>query len=154
MNPWKKKSGVAVVKSDPIDPIEQAFLRSLLILIQRFFRGRVWMAKNNKKHPFFTRYEESHEELSISIIQCCFRFYSWRKNRSSKVGWKYNEDLHQLVRCQKKPVFDPFSDDYDAFKYTYNDEVKKERYCDYVTYWDNEAQEFWAQWEEKPRSVD
>ena len=55
MNPWKKKSGVAVVKSDPIDPIEQAFLRSLLILIQRFFRGRVWMAKNNKKHPFFTR---------------------------------------------------------------------------------------------------
>ena len=150
MNPWKKKSGVAVVRSNPI---ENAFQRSLLTLIQLFFQGRVWMT-NNKVSPYFTRVEDDHKELSASIIQCCFRFYSWRKNRSSKVGWKYNEDLHQLVRCQKKPVFDPFSDDYDAFKYTYNDEVKKERYCDYVTYWDNEAQEFWVQWEKKPRSVD
>ena len=150
MNPWKTKSGVAVLKSDPI---ENFFQRSLLILIQLFFGGGDWMA-NNKDHPYFNECEDHHKELGASIIQCYFRFYSYRKNRSSKVGWKYNEDLHQLVRCKKKPVFDELPDDDAYFQYTYYEEVGKERYCDYVTYWDNEAQEFWAQWEEKPRSVD
>ena len=160
MNPWKKKSGVAVLKSDPI---ENAFQRSLLILIQLFFGGGDWMA-NNKDHPCFNECEDRHKELGASIIQCCFRFYSYRKNRSSKVGWKYNEKLHQLVRCRKKPVLDELPDGDLQLQYPYHYVVDGRLYntleevdedYDTITYWDNEAQEFWEQWEQKkPRSVD
>ena len=67
------------------------------------------------------------------------------------------------MRCKKKPVFDELPDDALELQYPYHFVVDGRLYntleevdedYDTITYWDNEAQEFWTKWEKKPRSVD
>ena len=78
---------------------------------------------------------------------------------NERVGMKFNGDLGQWVPILTKPSFPELPDDALELQYPYhyvvdgrlyNTPEKVEEDYDTITYWDNEAKEFWSRWEKKP----